>query len=114
MYRCSRTPKGAGLFAKPRDETNAQEGFWEDCPWPARNSPVFNILNKFLERCNDVLELVEVSQQFERIKLAVNFGGAGDVNLNSQIHDLVIEFDSIFNTLQKFCKGMINYFTARV
>ena len=109
MFRSSRTPKGVGLFSKPRDETEQEEDIWEDCPWPARNSPVFNVLNKFLERCNDVLELVEVSQQFERIKNAVKFGGAGDINLNSHIVDIVSQFDCAFNTFNKSVKVFFNF-----
>lgn len=104
IYRCARTPKGAGLFNKPCDDFEAEENFWEDSPWPPRNSPVFAVLNKFMERCNDVLELVEVTQQFNRIKKASNLGGAGDVALNSQIVDVVNEFDAALNTFNKSVK----------
>ena len=56
-----------------------------------------------MERCNDVLELVEVSQQFKRIKFASNLGGAGEISLNSQIVDIVSEFDA---ALAKFHKSI--------
>lgn len=36
------------------------EDIWTDSPWPARNNAAFTSLNSFMERCNDVLELVQV------------------------------------------------------
>lgn len=103
MYRNARTPKGAGLFTKSQDE-NDTDNFWDESLWPARNSPVFGILNKFMERCNDVLELVEVSQQFKRIKFASNFDGAGEISLNSQIVDIVSDFDKALAMFHKSIK----------
>uniref|UniRef100_A0A7M5WU63 Dynein heavy chain tail domain-containing protein n=1 Tax=Clytia hemisphaerica TaxID=252671 RepID=A0A7M5WU63_9CNID len=93
VYKNARTQRGAGLFNKTRNEHEYEENFWEDSPWPARNSPVFDVLNKYMERCNDVLELVEVSQQFKKIKFASNLDGAGEPSLNSQIVDIVNDFD---------------------
>ena len=93
VYKNARTQRGAGLFNKTRNEHEFEENFWEDSPWPARNSPVFDVLNKYMERCNDVLELVEVSQQFKKIKFASNLDGAGEPSLNSQIVDIVNDFD---------------------
>lgn len=34
------------------------------CPWPPRNSPVFFPLNAIMERCNDLLELVQTLHDF--------------------------------------------------
>ena len=34
------------------------------CPWPPRNSPVFGPLNAIMERCNDLLELVQTLRDF--------------------------------------------------
>ena len=34
------------------------------CPWPARNSPVFTSLNAIMERCNDLMELVQTILHF--------------------------------------------------
>ena len=110
VYRNARTPRGAGLFTKSQDEREFEDNFWVDSSWPARNSPVFGILNKFMERCNDVLELVEVSQQFKRIKFASNLEGAGEVSLNSQIVDIVSEFDialAKFHKSVEVCKASI-------
>ena len=35
------------------------------CPWPPRNSPVFAPLNAVMERCNDLLELVQTLLDFK-------------------------------------------------
>lgn len=34
------------------------------CAWPPRNSPVFAPLNAIMERCNDLLELVQTLHDF--------------------------------------------------
>lgn len=34
------------------------------CGWPPRNSPVFAPLNAIMERCNDLLELVQTLHDF--------------------------------------------------
>lgn len=34
------------------------------CPWPQRNSPVFATLSAVMERCNDLLELVQTVCDF--------------------------------------------------
>ena len=34
------------------------------CSWPPRNAPVFSSLNNTLERCNDLLELVQTIEHF--------------------------------------------------
>lgn len=34
------------------------------CPWPPRNAPVFGAFSSFMERCNDLLELVQTVQDF--------------------------------------------------
>ena len=34
------------------------------CSWPPRNSPVFSSINGIMERCNDLLELVQTLLDF--------------------------------------------------
>ena len=34
------------------------------CSWPARNVPAFHTLNMTMERCNDLLELVQTIEHF--------------------------------------------------
>ena len=38
------------------------------CSWPARNSPVFAPLNAIMERCNDLLDLVQTVHDFRSVK----------------------------------------------
>jgi hypothetical protein len=38
------------------------------CLWPARNSPVFAPLNAIMERCNDLLDLVQTVHDFRSVK----------------------------------------------
>ncbi len=35
------------------------------CSWPPRNSPVFSAINGIMERCNDLLELVQTLLDFQ-------------------------------------------------
>ena len=37
------------------------------CSWPPRNSPVFGPLNAIMERCNDLLELVQTLLDFRLV-----------------------------------------------
>ena len=37
------------------------------CSWPARNSPVFAPLNAIMERCNDLLDLVQTVHDFRSV-----------------------------------------------
>ena len=34
------------------------------CSWPARNGPMFSNINAMMERCNDLLELVQTIEHF--------------------------------------------------
>ena len=45
----------------PRGLGDGESGL---CAWPPRNSPVFAPLNAIMERCNDLLELVQTLQDF--------------------------------------------------
>ena len=49
----SRTPSGSHI-----------QSSGQLCAWPPRNSPVFAALSSFMERCNDLLELVQTVQDF--------------------------------------------------
>ena len=65
---------------------------WVDSPWPARNNHVFSMLNNFMERCNDVLELVQSTTHFKMLRLASEIGGAGGTNLNSLVKEIYGSF----------------------
>uniref|UniRef100_A0A1X7UKN4 Uncharacterized protein n=1 Tax=Amphimedon queenslandica TaxID=400682 RepID=A0A1X7UKN4_AMPQE len=46
------------------------------CSWPPRNSPVFTSLNSTLERCNDLLELVQTMEHFSELALVAAQGSS--------------------------------------
>lgn len=105
MYRNARTQRGVGLFTKPKHAGMVElEGQWENSPWPVRTSKVFAILNSFMERCNDVIELVAATQQFNKIKMATDFEGAGDVNTNEQIVETCDIFSQALNVFNNNVK----------
>ena len=65
LYNESLTPRATKLFSNKDNlggSVNSLQttDMWTDSPWPARNNAVFASLNNFMERCNDVLELVQV------------------------------------------------------
>lgn len=97
-FREARTPRGLYLFAKEKDqkvdsETGA-EILWEDSPWPPRNNQVFEGLNTFMERCNDVLELVESTRHFRMLRNAAEVGGAGGQGLDAMVREIHDRFET--------------------
>lgn len=73
-----------------------------DSPWPARNHQVFGGLNSFMERCNDVLELVQTTTHFKMLRLASEIGGAGGTNLNSLVEEIYGNFQDAIEKIQKY------------
>ena len=58
-----RKGKGEGRGAKNEGKVPSQKEF-SYCSWPPRNSPVFYSINGIMERCNDLLELVQTLLDF--------------------------------------------------
>ena len=75
---------------------------WTDSPWPARNHQVFGALNSFMERCNDVLELVQTTTHFKMLRLASEIGGAGGTNLNSLVEEIYGHFQEAIEKMQGY------------
>lgn len=75
---------------------------WTDSPWPARNHHVFGALNSFMERCNDVLELVQTTTHFKMLRLASEIGGAGGTNLNSLVEEIYSHFQEAIEKIQAY------------
>ncbi|GFS27875.1 dynein beta chain, flagellar outer arm [Elysia marginata] len=69
-----------------------EDELWMDSPWPARNAPCFDLLNNFMERCNDVLELVETTRHFRLLAGAAEVGGAGSASLDAMVKELHIKY----------------------
>ena len=74
-------------------ETGA-EILWDDSPWPLRNNQVFEGLNTFMERCNDVLELVESTRHFRMLRNAAEVGGAGGQGLDAMVREIHDRFET--------------------
>lgn len=66
----------------------ASEENWEDSPWPPRNVACFSGLSRFVERCNDLLDLVETTRHFHTLKEASKVGGAGSRALDALVNDI--------------------------
>jgi hypothetical protein len=75
---------------------------WTDSPWPARNHQVFGALNSFMERCNDVLELVQTTTHFKMLRLASEIGGAGGTNLNSLVEEIYGHFQEAIEKIRGY------------
>lgn len=65
LYNESLTPRATKMFSSKDNLRSSMNNLqtadmWTDSPWPARNNAAFISLNNFMERCNDVLELVQV------------------------------------------------------
>ena len=57
-------------------------------PWPQRNHKCFSGLSRFVERCNDLLDLVETTRHFHTLQEAAQVGGAGSRALDALITDI--------------------------
>ncbi len=53
------------------NESHDKNGDAVLCPWPPRNAPVFRTFSLFMERCNDLLELVQTVQDFRLVSLCI-------------------------------------------
>nr|XP_022320176.1 dynein beta chain, flagellar outer arm-like isoform X6 [Crassostrea virginica] len=73
------------------DSLNDDE-LWTDSPWPPRNAPCFDLLNSFMERCNDVLELVETTRHFRLLADAAEIGGAGSMSLDALVKEIHVKY----------------------
>ena len=58
---------------------------WKNSPWPPRNAPSFGLLNGFMERANDVLDLVQTEQHFKNLENVANIGGVGNRSLGEWV-----------------------------
>ncbi|KAL5499629.1 hypothetical protein EMCRGX_G011081 [Ephydatia muelleri] len=74
------------------------------CPWPARNSSVFSSLNAIMERCNDLMELVQTVLHFREVELAVagTAAGEGTTSCDPVMADIHADFT---RCMDQFCRG---------
>ncbi|KAI0240669.1 Dynein beta chain, flagellar outer arm [Lamellibrachia satsuma] len=94
-----------GLDARAAIEDEEQireEELWKDSPWPPRNAPAFQLLNSFMERCNDVLELVQTTSHFRLLANAAEIGGAGSRSLDALVREIHTKYsDTMSNFFSK-------------
>ena len=60
-------------------------------PWRFQNSALFARLDGFLERCHDVLDLMQTIVQFNKLE-KIEVGGTKGKGLTSNVHDIYSEF----------------------
>ena len=106
LYNDSLTPKTAKIFNQHNSLSESSNGLdtselWTDSPWPARNNVCFATLNSFMERCNDVLELVQTTQHFEMLTCTAEVGGAGGNSLDSQVKEIHLKFLDAVRSFQQ-------------
>lgn len=114
MFKEAKTPRGLTVFGKEKDQKSdsdsCTEMTWDDSPWPARNSQVFSGLNSFMERCNDVLELVETTRHFRMMRSAAEVGGAGGQGLDAMVREIHETFEKAMiefkGGVQVSCSGL--------
>ena len=75
---------------KPKDlKVHTQiEALAQYSPWPARNASCFDHINAFMERCNDLLELVQTTDHFRKLSDLADQGGTGSASLDALVADV--------------------------
>ncbi|XP_020627063.1 dynein beta chain, flagellar outer arm-like isoform X2 [Orbicella faveolata] len=113
LYNDSLTPKTTKIFNHRNSLSESSNGLdttelWTDSPWPARNNACFTTLNSFMERCNDVLELVQTTQHFEMLTCTAEVGGAGGNSLDSQVKEIHLKFLEAVRSFQQMPHDVLN------
>ncbi|XP_068122143.1 uncharacterized protein [Hyperolius riggenbachi] len=85
-----------------------EDCIWVDCSWPQYNASYFQNMNIFMERCNDVLDLVETMKHFEVLKAVAAVGGAGSSSLDALVQDI---WNSYCSVKDSFISQVKNIFT---
>ncbi|CAH2222791.1 Hypothetical predicted protein [Pelobates cultripes] len=88
-------------------EKDATQDLWVDSPWPPHNAHCFKNINMFMERCNDVLDLVETMKHFETLKTVASIGGAGSSSLDAMVQEI---WDSYGIAKQNFVNQITDIF----
>ena len=106
LYNNSLTPRNTKMFHRGNSLSESNSGFdtlelWTDSPWPPRNNACFTSLNNFMERCNDVLELVQTTQHFELLTWTAQVGGAGGNSLDIQVREIHRKFQEGVRSFQQ-------------
>ncbi|XP_075192459.1 uncharacterized protein LOC142291659 [Anomaloglossus baeobatrachus] len=65
-----------------------EDSNWIDSPWPLHNASCFQNMNMFMERCNDVLDVVETMKHFEALNDVAVIGGAGNPSYDAMVQEI--------------------------
>ncbi|XP_033103095.1 dynein heavy chain 9, axonemal-like [Anneissia japonica] len=85
-----------------------QEDEWIDSPWPQRNAPCFNLMNSFMERCNDLLELVQTTGHFNLLQKAAEVGGAGTKSLDALVREIHRQFTESMDSFNRNVENILD------
>ncbi|KAE8625049.1 hypothetical protein XENTR_v10006145 [Xenopus tropicalis] len=88
-------------WASTKDKMQGEDDqeLWVDSPWPPHNANCFYNMNLFMERCNDVLDLVDTMKHFQILKSVVAVGGAGTSSLDAMVQDIWESYKKAEETL---------------
>ncbi|XP_069470025.1 uncharacterized protein [Ambystoma mexicanum] len=89
-----------------REKENDDE--WLDSPWPLHSAKCFQHMNMFMERCNDVLDLLETMKHFQILETVVQIGGAGSPSLDARVEEI---WDTYRRTKEIFISQTADIFT---
>merc|ERR1711871_1877368 len=69
-------------------------------PWRVQNSSLFMRLDNFLDRCHDVLDLVQTIEQFYRLE-KIDVGGTKGKQLSGTVFQIFQEFQAVVTHFQQ-------------
>ncbi|XP_056412427.1 uncharacterized protein LOC130355786 isoform X2 [Hyla sarda] len=78
---------GGDRFADDKKLEN-ENSIWIDSSWPLHNAPCFQNMNMFMERCKDILDVVETMKHFEALKDVAVIGGAGTTSDDAMVQEI--------------------------
>ena len=100
----------------------------QSSPWPKRNHSCFFDLNVFMERCNDVLELVQTMSNFNKLNKSkkfylivffkghfqilsktVSIGGAENHNMDQLAQEIHNKYSKAINQFQYNVTDVMNF-----
>lgn len=76
-------------------------------PWDFQSSALFGRLDSFLERCHDVLDLMQTLTQFKPLE-HVEIGGTKGKSLTSSVHQIFFDFQRCVLVFQEAQYNMMN------
>jgi dynein heavy chain len=98
--------KAAFFFFKAKGVKELQR------PWRFQNTALFKKMDLFLERCHDLLDIVETAKLFFHLA-NLKIGGAAGIGRTTQIEALQLQFTHHFNEVQTLDYDMLDVLDTR-